>query len=76
MLKEFIQHLVRSLIEHKEDVVVTRHEKNSGYFFEIKVHEQDLGRVIGKNGQTIRAIRTLVFIANKDEKPVTLDIAK
>lgn len=57
--KELIQHIVVSLVDKPEEVRVTQIQDGQNNRVEIRVAKQDLGKVIGKEGQTIRAIRAL-----------------
>ncbi len=60
MLEEALEHLVRGIVEHQEDVVVRRKELRRGELLEVRVHPDDLGRVIGRSGRTASALRTVV----------------
>lgn len=73
-MEELIAYIARSLVDHPEAVEVRR-LPGRGLAFELKVSEEDRGRVIGREGQTVQAIRTLLkAAAASDEKP-TLEIA-
>jgi predicted RNA-binding protein YlqC (UPF0109 family) len=74
MLKELVEQIVRSLAEKKDAIVVTETERDGTRFFEIKVDQVDLGRIIGKSGQTIRAIRALLSVAHTGDQPVAVDV--
>lgn len=60
MLEEALEHLVRGIVEHDDDVVVRRRELRRGEILEVRVHPDDLGRVIGRSGRTASALRTVV----------------
>lgn len=60
MLEEALEHLVRGIVEHDEDVVVRRKELRRGEILEVRVHPDDLGRVIGRSGRTASALRTVM----------------
>ncbi len=60
MLAEALEHLVRSIVEHPDDVDVRPKQLRRGQLFEVYVHPDDLGRVIGRSGRTATAIRTVV----------------
>ncbi|MDV3221628.1 RNA-binding protein [Intrasporangium sp.] len=60
MLEEALEHLVKGIVDHDEDVVVRRKELRRGELLEVRVHPDDLGRVIGRSGRTARALRTVV----------------
>ncbi|MDN5765266.1 MAG: RNA-binding protein [Humibacillus sp.] len=60
MLEEALEHLVKGIVDHDEDVVVRRKELRRGELLEVRVHPDDLGRVIGRSGRTAGALRTVV----------------
>lgn len=60
MLEKALDHLVRGIVEHPDDVVVRRHTNRRGDMLEVRVHPDDLGRVIGRSGRTASALRTVV----------------
>jgi predicted RNA-binding protein YlqC (UPF0109 family) len=58
---EALEHLVRGIVEHPEDVRVSeRRNRNRGDSLAVRVHPDDMGRVIGRSGRTASAIRTVV----------------
>ena len=60
MLEEALEHLVRGIVEHPDDVLVRRKTLRRGELLEVRVHPDDLGRVIGRSGRTASALRTVV----------------
>lgn len=60
MLEEALEHLVKGIVDHGEDVVVRRKDLRRGEILEVRVHPDDLGRVIGRSGRTATALRTVV----------------
>ena len=60
MIEEALEHLVKGIVDHDEDVVVVRKELRRGELLEVRVHPDDLGRVIGRSGRTAGALRTVV----------------
>lgn len=60
MLAEALEHLVRGIVENDEDVVVRHKELRRGELLEVRVHPDDLGRVIGRSGRTASALRTVI----------------
>jgi uncharacterized protein len=60
MLEEALEHLVRGIVEHPEDVQVDLRDLRRGRVLEVRVHPDDLGKVIGRGGRTATALRTLV----------------
>lgn len=74
MVKEFVEYIVKKIVEVPDSVVVTVISKNATSVLEIKVDEKDRGRVIGKEGQTIKALRTLVLSIVPVGKKVAIDV--
>jgi len=60
VLDEALEHLVRGIVDHPEDVAVRDRELRRGRVLEVRVHPEDLGRVIGRSGRTAQAFRTVV----------------
>ena len=60
MVKELIELIAKKLVEHPEDVQVRVIEGEDGQSLELRVHADDMGKVIGKNGKTAKAIRTVL----------------
>ncbi len=60
MLEEALEHLVRGIVDHPDDVQVDMIDNRRGQRLEIRVHPEDLGRVIGRNGRTAKALRQVI----------------
>lgn len=60
MLSEALEHLVRGIVDHPDDVRVADKELRRGRLLEVRVHPDDLGRVIGRAGRTAKALRTVI----------------
>ena len=60
MLADALEHLVRGVVDHPDDVVVKDKQLRRGSILEVRVHPDDLGKVIGRNGRTATAFRTVV----------------
>ncbi|AKU16394.1 RNA-binding protein [Luteipulveratus mongoliensis] len=73
MLEEALEHLVKGIVDHDGDVVVRRKDNRRGELLEVRVHPDDLGRVIGRSGRTASALRTVVS-ALAGGKSVRVDI--
>ena len=73
MLEEALEHLVKGIVDNDEDVVVRRKDLRRGEVVEVRVHPDDLGRVIGRSGRTASALRTVVG-ALAGGRPVRVDI--
>lgn len=63
MLVEALDHLVRGIVDNPDDVRVNERSTKRGPLLEIRVHPDDLGRVIGRSGRTARALRTVMAAA-------------
>ncbi|MDR2619804.1 MAG: RNA-binding protein [Propionibacteriaceae bacterium] len=60
MLADALTHLVQGIVSHPEDVRVRSRELRTGNALEVRVHPDDVGKVIGRQGRTATAIRTVV----------------
>jgi predicted RNA-binding protein YlqC (UPF0109 family) len=60
VLEEALEHLVRGIVDHPDDVRVDMIDNRRGQRLEIRVHPDDLGRVIGRNGRTAKALRQVI----------------
>ena len=60
MLAEALEHLVRGIVDNPEDVSVRSRDNRRVETLEVRVHPDDLGRVIGRSGRTAKALRTVV----------------
>lgn len=77
-MEEFLNYLIPLLITDKEQFKVVKSDDSTGeVVFEIHVAKDDMGRIIGKEGKIINAIRNLLkILAVKEKKKVTLNIAE
>ena len=74
-MKELISFIAKSLVDHPEQVSVDEVEGNQTSVLELKVATEDLGKVIGKQGRTARAMRTILSAASaKVKKRTVLEI--
>jgi len=60
--KDFLSFVIDSLVTHKEDVLIEQREDELGTLLTLKVNPQDMGTLIGKEGKTINAIRTVLRV--------------
>jgi len=60
MLEDALEHLVRGIVEHPDEVQVDLRTQRRGRVLEVRVHPDDLGKVIGRGGRTARALRTVM----------------
>jgi predicted RNA-binding protein YlqC (UPF0109 family) len=57
---DLISYITVNLVDHPDEVSVQQTDKQGRQVYQVRVHPDDLGKVIGKGGQTARAIRTLL----------------
>ena len=60
VLEEALEHLVRGIVTHPDDVSVASRMLRRGNVLEVRVYPDDLGKVIGRGGRTARALRTVI----------------
>ncbi len=73
--QEFLEYVVKTLVDHPGDVKVDRRVDEMGVLLSLKVHPEDMGQIVGREGSTARAIRTLVkIIGLKNHARVNLKI--
>lgn len=60
MLDEALEHLVKGIVEHPDDVQVDERTNRNGRTLEVRVHADDLGKVIGRQGRTAKALRQVM----------------
>ncbi|HOJ76739.1 MAG TPA: KH domain-containing protein [Bacillota bacterium] len=74
-MKELVLQVTKALVDHPEDVVIDKIERNNQVLIEITVNPDDVGKIIGKQGRIIRAIRTVVkACAVRDNKKVAVEL--
>jgi predicted RNA-binding protein YlqC (UPF0109 family) len=73
--KEFLEMLVKALVNHPEDVQIERKVDEMGVLLSLRVNPQDMGQIVGRQGSTAKAIRTLLRIVGlKNSARVNLKI--
>jgi uncharacterized protein len=60
VLEEALEHLVKGIVDHPDEVRVRQRALRRGRVLEVRVHPDDLGKVIGRAGRTARSIRTVI----------------
>ena len=60
MLESALEHLVKGIVDNPDDVTVDLVSNRRGRTLEVRVHPDDLGKVIGRNGRTAKALRTVM----------------
>lgn len=76
-MKELIEYIATSLVDHPESVEVSLVDGEQSSVLELRVAKDDLGKVIGKQGRTAKALRTILSAASaKADKRVVLEIVE
>ena len=74
-MKDLVESIAKALVDHPEQVQVNAVEGEQVTVLELRVHPEDLGKVIGRQGRTAKSIRTLLGAAGmKLKKRFTLEI--
>ena len=60
MIDEALEHLVKGIVDNPDDVNVKEKTHHRGTTLEVRVNPDDIGKVIGRNGRTAKALRTVV----------------
>lgn len=73
-MKEIIETIILNLVDNKEAVKVNEVQGEKSIVFEVKVAEEDMGKVIGKQGRLAKSIRTVVkAVGSREQKKVTVE---
>lgn len=73
--QQFLEYVVKALVDHPEDIKITRVVDELGVLLTLGVHQDDMGKIIGRSGATAKAIRTLLRVAGmKNDARVNLKI--
>ena len=76
-MKELVEVIAKSLVDNPKEVVVYEKEKDGSIVLELHVAQEDMGKVIGKQGRIAKAIRAVVkAAASKEDKKVIVDIVQ
>jgi hypothetical protein len=74
-MKELVEFIAQALVDHPDQVSVEEIEGDQTSVLELKVAKEDLGKIIGKQGRTARALRTLLSASSsKSNKRMVLEI--
>lgn len=76
MIKQAFEHIVKTVVDKPESVVIEEQQEDSKVKITIKVDEQDIGKIIGKEGRTIKALRVLAASIADKGRSVSIDIVK
>lgn len=72
---DFIRYVMTNLVENPDNLVIEKSVDDIGVLINLQSHRNDMGRIIGKNGQTIKSIRTLLrVIGKREEQKINLKI--
>lgn len=75
--KIFLEYIIKQMVNNPDDIEVTRTVDEMGVLLTLKVSKDDMGRIIGKNGQTAKAVRILLrVIGSKNSARVNLKIVE
>lgn len=76
-MKDFVEYVVRALVEHPEQVSVSVIDGRQTVIMELRCHPSDMGRVIGKSGKTIGAVRMLMTgLAARHGRKAVLEVVE
>lgn len=76
-MKDTLIYLVKAIVDHPDDVIIDERLQDDVTIFTIHVHKEDMGKIIGKAGRIIRAIRDLIkILAAKKNCYVDVEIAE
>ncbi|MBA3650131.1 MAG: KH domain-containing protein [Chthoniobacterales bacterium] len=76
-MRQFLEFIIRQLVEFPDEVMISEVENGRMTVFRLAMRQTDVGRIIGRNGQTIRAIRALLSsAASRHGQKATLDIVE
>ena len=74
-MKEIVEIIAKALVDHPDQVVVEEKDEERMTVFELHVAQEDMGKVIGKQGRIAKAMRTVVkAAATRENKRVTVEI--
>ena len=73
-MKEILETIIKNLVDNREAVEIKEVEGEKTIIFEVKVAEEDMGKVIGRQGKIAQSIRTVMnAVANRNDKKVTVE---
>ena len=76
-MKELIEYVVKTLVDHPDDLRITEIEGERTIVFELRCHPEDVGKVIGKSGKTVGALRTLLStVAARQNRRAMLEVVE
>ena len=73
-MEEFLKVIISNLVDNKEAIEINTIDNEKSVTFEVKVAQEDMGKVIGKQGRIVQSIRTVMkAVANKEHKKVAVE---
>ncbi len=73
-MKEVLETIIKNLVDNQEAVEINETENEKNIIFEVKVADEDMGKIIGRQGKTAQSIRTVMkAIANRKDKKVIVE---
>ena len=73
-MKEILETIVKNLVDNQEAIDIKEVEGEKTIIFEVKVAEEDMGKIIGRQGKIAQSIRTVMkAVANRNDKKVTVE---
>ena len=76
-MKDLLEYVVRALVDHPDDVLITELDGEQTAIFELRCNAEDVGKVIGKSGKTVGAIRVLLgALAARDGRRALLEVVE
>lgn len=75
--RDFVEYVVKQIVEHPDGVIVARSVDDMGVLITLTVDKNDMGKIIGKSGQTAKSLRVLLrMIGSRSNERVNLKIAE
>jgi predicted RNA-binding protein YlqC (UPF0109 family) len=76
-MKDLLEYIVKSIVSNPDDLKIEEEEQDNNVLLKLTVHKDDMGKVIGKEGKIIKAIRTLLKVrAINEQKRVDLQLVE
>ncbi len=75
-MSELIRYIAQNLVDQPEQVSVQSREEDESLTYELRVAQEDLGKVIGKQGRTAKAIRAVMAASQTDDRRARLEIVE
>ena len=75
-MSELIRYIAQNLVDQPEQVSVQSREEDESLTYELRVAQEDLGKVLGKQGRTAKAIRAVMAASQTDDRRARLEIVE